>query len=174
MHVGMYPSSYVIRYGEQVQLNVQNMTDSMLTYMWIPDDGTLSNPNINNPVAAPRTTTTYTAIAQNEWGCRDSATVTVDVDANVGECIPSAFTPNGDGLNDVFRLCNMKYQQLVEFNVYNRWGQMVYHNTNDPTKGWDGNYNGVPQDVGVYNYLIILSRPDGTNVTYKGEVTLIR
>ena len=92
----------------------------------------------------------------------------------MSECIPSAFTPNGDGLNDVFRLCNMMYQRLIEFSVFNRWGQMVFHNTTDPKKGWDGTFNGTPQDIGVYNYLIILSRPDGTNITYKGEVTLIR
>ena len=51
---------------------------------------------------------------------------------------------------------------------------MVYHNTTDPLQGWDGTLNGVPQELGVYNYLIILAEPDGTNKTYKGEVTLIR
>ena len=174
IHISTSPDQVVIRYGDHIQLNAQNLTGSPLTYVWLPDDGTLDNPNINNPVAAPQVTTTYVAIAQNEWGCRDSAEVTVNVDFNMSECIPSAFTPNGDGLNDVFRLCNMKYQRLIEFSVFNRWGQMVFHNTTDPKKGWDGTFNGTPQDIGVYNYLIILSRPDGTNITYKGEVTLIR
>ena len=89
------------------------------------------------------------------------------------DLIPSAFTPNGDGLNDLFRITNLKYQKLVDFSVFNRWGILVFH-TNNPEVGWDGTYQGVAQDMGVYNYQIITAHPDGTNQTYKGNVTLIR
>jgi gliding motility-associated-like protein len=108
-----------------------------------------------------------------QFGCRDSAVVYVNVDFGMTEFIPSAFTPNGDGRNDVFRILNMKYQKLLDFRVYNRWGQQIFQTT-DVSKGWDGTFNGTPQDMGVYNYVIIVARPDGTEKTYTGAVSLIR
>jgi gliding motility-associated-like protein len=89
------------------------------------------------------------------------------------DILPSGFTPNNDGLNDVFRLTNFKFQQLVQFSVYNRWGTEIFQ-TIDPKVGWDGTYMGVPQDIGVYNYQVIVAHPDGVNKTYKGTVTLVR
>ncbi len=166
---GMTPDTR-ISYGSSIQLDVQGA----LLYWWRPNDGSLSNPNINNPIATPKDSTVYTVVATSQWGCMDSARVTITVDGGAPVVIPSAFTPNGDGLNDVFRLGNLGYQKLVEFSVYNRWGQLIYHNTYDPKAGWDGSYNGVIQDMGNYNYIIIVANPDGTNVMYKGDVTLIK
>lgn len=159
-----------ITYGSSIQLNA----DGALYYWWFPDNGTLNNPNINNPVATPKDSTVYTVIGTSQWGCKDTAEITIAVINTLPVVIPSGFTPNGDGLNDIFRLGNLTYQKLVDFSVYNRWGQLVYHNTYDPKSGWDGTFNGVPQDMGVYNYSIILSNPDGTNTIYKGDVTLVR
>jgi gliding motility-associated-like protein len=156
--------------GGSIQLNA----DSAEFYLWSPDDGTLSNDHANNPIATPAQTETYIVRGTNQWGCADSAAVVITVDDNITEIVPSAFTPDNDGLNDVFRIGNVKYDKLVEFNVYNRWGQLIYHNTSDVTKGWDGTFNGVPQDMGVYSYAIILSEPSGKNKIIKGTVTLIR
>ena len=88
---------------------------------------------------------------------------------------PTGFSPNGDGLNDVYHLVGLKYRNLVDFRIYNRWGQQVFYTANFKD-GWDGTFNGVPQDVGTYFYTVIVSRPggDGENVVYKGELTLIR
>ena len=163
--------SQTIPYGTSVQLNA----DNALYYRWVPDDGTLSNPNINNPVAAPVISTTYTVYGMSIYGCVDSAFVTITVDSSMNSGIPSAFTPNGDGLNDVFRPVGLKFQRLVEFRVYNRWGQQVFY-SNSIDHGWDGNFNGVPQDAGDYFYQVIIAKPGGTgeNIAYKGDVTLIR
>ena len=57
--------------------------------------------------------------------------------------------------------------------IYNRWGQEIF-STTDPKKGWDGTYDGVPQEVGVYQYLIRITAPGGGQRTYKGDVSLIR
>ena len=159
-----------IAYGSSIQLNV----DGALYYWWSPDDGSLNNPNINNPVATPKDSTVYTVIGTNLAGCKDTTEITITVINPNPIIIPTGFTPNGDGLNDVFKLGNLTYQKLVDFSVFNRWGQLVYHNSYDPKAGWDGTFNGVPQDMGVYNYSIILSNADGTNKVYKGDVTLIR
>jgi len=162
--------SQTISYGTNIQLNA----DGALYYMWRPNDGSLNNPNINNPVATPQITTVYTVYGTNLAGCEDSASITITIDSTSTEFVPTAFSPNGDGLNDVFRIIHINFQKLVEFNVYNRWGQMVYHNTYDPKQGWDGTFNGVPQDIGVYNYNITVISAEGITKYYKGDVTLIR
>jgi gliding motility-associated-like protein len=163
-------ANQVIPFGSSITLNASGAE----FYLWAPNDGTLSNPNINNPVATPQQTTTYIVEAMNKWGCVDSAEVTISLDNNTVEGVPNAFTPNGDGKNDVFMIQNIKYDKLVDFSVYNRWGQLIYHNTYDVKQGWDGTFNGVPQDMGTYDYRIILSDPDGKLKYFKGSVTLIR
>ena len=164
------PSPQTIPYGSSIQLNV----DGALYYYWFPNDGSLNNPNLNNPIATPiDSITTYTVFGMTAFGCRDSAKVVVNLDNSMGVNIPNAFTPNNDGLNDFFRVSNLTYQKLIDLRVYNRWGILIYQ-TADPSKGWDGTYQGVLQDMGVYNYQIILGNVDGTQKVYKGNVTLIR
>lgn len=158
-----------IPYGSSVQLNA----DSALYYLWTPDNGTLRNPNINDPVATPIVPTTYKVIGMDIHGCSDSASVTIDLTyGNI--FIPDAFTPNGDGRNDFFKVGNLGYYKLVDMRVFNRWGELVYHDETGENKGWDGTCNGVPQGIGVFNYLIIINDPNGNPQTFKGDVTLIR
>jgi gliding motility-associated-like protein len=175
-YIAVTPANTMVAYGTEVQLNAENLTPYPLVFYWTPNDGSLTNPNINNPVATMHDSTTFVCYAMNQWGCRDSASVTILVDDGSSEFAPSAFTPNGDGLNDVFRMRNMRYQKLVLFEVYNRWGQRVYenNNSNESNKGWDGTFEGVAVDMGVYNYQIIVAKPDGSQKMYKGQVTLIR
>ena len=173
-HISITPGNTTINYGDHIQLEAINLTAYPLVYWWTPADGSLDNPNINNPMASPLDSTTYVVYAMNEWGCRDSAEVTIGVNPIESIVIPSAFTPNNDGRNDEFRLINIHHQKLLEFDVFNRWGQMVYHNSTDPSKGWDGTFNGQPQDIGIYHYSITLALPDGTSKEYKGDVTLLR
>jgi len=160
-----------ISYGTSIQLNAENA----YYYVWKPFDGTVDNPNINNPIATPLTTTTYTVYGRSLNGCVDSAFVTIIVDSTLNTGIPSAFTPNGDGLNDIFRPIGLKYSRLVDFRIVNRWGQEVFY-SNSNEKGWDGTFNGTPVDAGVYYYQIIVAQPGGagTNISYKGDVTLVR
>lgn len=163
--------SQTIPFGSSIQLNA----DGASYYWWQPNDGSIDNPNINNPWATPiDSVTNYIVIGTNPAGCKDTAMFTITLDNTMTEIVPSAFTPNGDGLNDVFRISNLRYQKLVEFNVYNRWGQLVYHNGYDTKEGWDGTFNGVPQDAGVYNYHISIINTKGIAKHYAGTVTLIR
>jgi gliding motility-associated-like protein len=141
--------------------------------MWTPNDGSLTDNNINNPVATPTEKTIYTVYGIDSAGCRDTASITIDVDYNDHEFIPTGFTPNGDGRNDVFGPMGLKYQKLIEFMVFNRWGQMVF-SANSDRQMWDGTFNGQPLDAGVYFYTITVNRANGEKVSYKGDVTLIR
>jgi gliding motility-associated-like protein len=129
---------------------------------------------MDSTIAIPQQTTVYTVEGMNQWGCYDSAQVTVNVDDNVNEFVPNAFSPNGDGRNDVFKIGNCQFDKLLEFDIYNRWGQLIYHNNSDLNQGWDGTYKGVAQDMGTYNYSIILGTPDGKLKTFRGEVILVR
>jgi len=168
--INVTASPQTIQYGSSIYLNASGA----IYYSWTPDNGTLSNANINNPLATPRdSTTVYTVYGMNDYGCRDSANIVVKIDYTTYQGAPSAFTPNGDGLNDVFKITPIKNQSLVEMRIFNRWGQAVYY-TNNPETGWDGTYNGVPQDLGVYSYEIVVALPGGSNQVYKGTLTLIR
>lgn len=86
--------------------------------------------------------------------------------------IPKVFTPNGDGLNDEFRVA---YKSLIEFEawVYNRWGRLVYHWT-DPTQGWNGKINGKNAAEGAYFYVIKAKGSDGLEYQQKGDINLLR
>jgi gliding motility-associated-like protein len=157
-----------LKYGESVQLLVYGG----YLYSWQPVS-TLTNPNIVNPVATPTHPTTYYVWGLAENGCRNIDSVRVNIDYRDNLFVPSAFTPNGDGKNDVFKVANLTFQRLQEFRVFNRWGQEIF-STTDVKKGWDGTWKGVPQDMGAYQYLVKVAYPDGLIETYKGNVTLIR
>jgi gliding motility-associated-like protein len=174
VNIAIQPGNTTIKYGSELQLDAIQLSTDPLMYTWMPNDGSLNNPNINNPIAKPLDSTTYIVYGMNEWGCRDTAFVTIDVEMDMNEYIPTAFTPNGDGLNDLFRIRGLKYQRIVDFKVYNRWGQLVYDYVTGDAQGWNGMYNGQPADMGVYNYSIILAKPGQIDKLYKGNVTLIR
>ena len=157
-----------IKYGQSLQF----LVSGAYLYSWQPMSS-LTNPNIVNPYASPTEPTTYIVYGIAENGCRNVDSIHVNIDYRDNLFVPSAFTPNGDGKNDNFKVTNITFQRLMEFRVFNRWGQELYA-TNDPKKGWDGTWKGVPQDMGVYQYLIRVAYPDGYVETYQGNVTLVR
>lgn len=157
-----------IKYGQSIELQVAGA----YIYNWAPVS-TLSNPNIVNPLATPSEPLTYTVIGLADNGCRNVDSVRINIDYRDNLFVPSAFTPNGDGKNDIFKVTNITFQKLQEFRVFNRWGQEIFR-TNDAATGWDGTWRGVAQDMGSYQYLIRVAYPDGYIETYKGDVTLIR
>ena len=109
------------------------------------------------------------------WGCvaTDSALVTAHPCCQVS--FPTAFTPNNDGKNDRFRIITNGHHVLNSFRVLNRWGQVIFE-TRDETKGWDGTFNGVLQDVGTYYYYVRFRCKEGNghDIEQKGEVILVR
>jgi len=87
--------------------------------------------------------------------------------------LPSAFTPNGDGLNDVIRVLG-SFQLIKDFSlsIYNRWGQRVFY-TDDINEGWDGKFNGVKQDLGTFYYMLFYTLENKSHMM-KGDIELIR
>lgn len=87
---------------------------------------------------------------------------------------PNAFSPNGDGMNDIYR-AKTDYQSIVEFKavIYNRWGQKLYE-WNNPAGGWDGTYKGNPAKQGVYYVQVTAKGADGRRFNIKKDVNLLR
>ena len=110
----------------------------------------------------------------NTLNCSDSINKTVRVFNNCYIAVPTAFTPNGDGLNDYLRPNNAIKADNLEFKVYNRWGQLVFASHNWQEK-WDGKINGVLQGTGVYVWFLSYTHHDtGQKIFQKGTTTLIR
>lgn len=157
-----------IKYSAELMLLAQGA----YLYNWWPT-GNITNPNIVNPTVSPTEPTMYYVYGTGENGCRNIDSVMINIDYNLPVIIPNAFTPNGDGKNDIFRPTTLKFKRLQEFRVFNRWGQEIF-STTDVNGGWDGSWRGVPQDMGVYQYIIKVASPEGNVEIYKGDVTLVR
>jgi len=139
------------------------------TYSWKPSAG-LNDSTAANPVASPTVTTTYTVTVTNSFGCSATDTVTVFVLPQF--VIPGGFTPNGDGINDVWTINNIDLFPNVVVEVYNRWGEQLFYSNGYKTP-WDGNYKGAPLPVGTYYYVINLNDSRFPNA-YTGPVTIMR
>ena len=143
------------------------------SYSWLPAQG-LNNASVADPVAYPDTTTTYTVTGDNEFGCRSTATIIVNVE-KTGEpvfVVPNAFTPNNDGKNDCFGIRHWGNADIKQFSIYNRWGKLIFQ-TSDPSECWDGTWKGQQQSGGGYIYIIRANTLCG-EITRKGLLTLIR
>lgn len=149
----------------------------VISYIWTavgPGNPNISTPNQINTIVNPDQDGQYLFIltAQSNTGCITIDSVFVTVEANNPQ-IPTAFSPNDQGDNNSFQVINLNKSLLVEFKIYNRWGQLVY---NDPVEGnWDGTYKGVKQSRDVYMYVIVWkSTSGGDDIVKRGNVTLLR
>ena len=113
-------------------------------------------------------------IATDEYGCEAESIAYIDFDYNNIVLIPNAFSPNGDGENDIFRLRGQNIIE-VELYLYNRWGQQVYENiSTDLDEGWDGKQSEQNCEIGTYVYYAKVRFINDTEEFFKGNVTLIR
>jgi gliding motility-associated-like protein len=143
-----------------------------IEYIWSPSN-VLNNPLIQNPVAILQNDTRFNLTAKDILGCIGTSTVFVKVYKGPTFYIPNAFTPNNDGLNDLFKAVAPGVQKTNFFSVFNRWGHLMFK-TQDLSQGWDGRYSGVPQPGGVYVWVIKGLDLSGKVIETKGTVTLIR
>lgn len=111
------------------------------------------------------------AYTKDYW--QDAQPITIQISESKLE-MPNAFSPNGDGINDIYRAKN-SYQSIVEFDAYifNRWGQKIYE-WHDPAGGWDGKFNGKDVKQGVYFVLVKAKGADGRMYNIKKDVNLLR
>ena len=181
IEVNATPEKIVLGLTSTITAQIPGQIDSIV---WTPDE-TLDCNNCPNPIALPTATTTYTATiyySENGITCTNSASVTIEVLNNCDQGIvflPNTFTPNGDGLNDVFMIRGIAATKINYFRVFDRWGKVVFSagngQPNDPKWGWDGNdVNGLQLNPAVFVYMYEIECINGDVVTGKGNVTLVR
>lgn len=141
-----------------------------IIYDWSPAES-LDNPLIAAPVARPRETTTYKVKVRNEHNCESSDSVTVKVTDEQRIIPANIITPDGDGINDTWRITNIDFYEDATIRIFNRWGEQVYYKKNY-LQDWDGkNTNGDALPDGTYYYVITF--PD-SDKNYKGAITILR
>jgi gliding motility-associated-like protein len=147
-----------------------------INYLWSPPSA-LDNVNIADPTATydgSIDSIRYKVMVSDEKNCLDSAFINVKIyKTNPQIFVPTAFTPNGDGVNDLFRPIGVGIKSIEYFRVYNRWGELVFSTTING-KGWDGKISGTPQTTNTFVWIVkgidYLDKP----FLKKGAVTLIR
>ena len=155
--------------GQPLQLGASGGTN----YAWTPSTW-LNNPNIKTPISLPQNTIEYVVRVSNDIGCFDTDTILVKLfRLSPSFYVPNAFTPNGDGNNDLFRPIAIGMKSIDVFRVYNRWGQMVYSSSGNVT-GWDGTFGGKPQEAATFVWYAEGVDYLNNKVKKKGTVILIR
>jgi len=150
--------------GEHIELYARGGVG----YLWSPEKS-LDGPTTSNPVATPVEATRYTVTVWDEHGCASSGTVLVRFQNSL--FIPSLFTPNGDGENDVFKLYGSG-AKTIKLAIYTPQGQRVFYADQHGQAfetGWDGSYNGQAVPDGTYIWTIEGSYKDGTPISYEGQ-----
>jgi gliding motility-associated-like protein len=162
-----------IHINHSLQLTAIDVNNSGFNaYQWFPPDG-LSDAYSKDPVATITQNITYSVIAVTAAGCRAVDTISIEAYALSDIFVPSGFTPNNDGHNDLLRPVLIGVRDLKYFAVYDRWGQRVFY-TSDPRSGWNGTINGISQPSGTYVWITEGVDYLGNTISKKGTVVLIR
>lgn len=168
----------VIDAGDDVTLypgeSIEMMPGGNCSYFnWFPDYH-LTDKNSKNPIADPPVTTRYYVSGTTEFGCSAIDSINVRVSPETILDLPNAFSPGaGTGINDGLHIIVRGIATLKYFRIYNRWGQMIFETT-DINQGWDGRFQGVPQPLGTYVYVIEATTSTGKPFYKQGNITLIR
>lgn len=148
---------------------------SGFVYQWTPEDG-LATPHVPNTVVTAITTTDYVVHVIDDAGCEKTDTIHLLVREVICDepyvFVPNAFTPNGDGKNDVLYVRSDIVLE-VNFQIFDRWGEKVFE-TNNLETGWDGTFRGEPCEPGVYDYYMRVVCFGQIETLKKGNITLIR
>jgi len=163
--------------GSTVKLETINTAD-VTKWKWSPATG-LDNANIASPTATARESIVYTCVAANDGKCitRDEVRITV-ICNNANVFVPNTFSPNGDGMNDVFYPRGKGVFTIKNLRIFNRWGEVVFERmgfqANDINAGWDGTFKGAKLASDAYVYAMEVQCDNSSIILTKGNVTLLR
>ncbi|MFT6845286.1 MAG: gliding motility-associated-like protein, partial [Flavobacteriales bacterium] len=161
--------------GEEISLDLNVFEDSYV-YTWTPTDY-LSCSDCYNPVISPLESIIYTVRMRDTsvLECFDFENIIcIEVLKKSSVDVPTAFSPNGDGVNDIVYVDGWGIKELVSFRIYNRWGEVVFETT-DKKAGWDGTYNGKLQEQDVYIYQVVAKfHAKEETESKQGNITLFR
>ncbi len=166
VHIAVMPKPYVVLPDDISYCGLDPLEITAYTFsqniIWSTGEST-------NPVYVKEFPATIWAVVTNGY-C--SSTDTMNIDLNCELFIPNAFSPNGDNINDEFKVIQTV---ILQFNmqIYDRWGELVFE-TDHPAKGWDGTYNEMNCSIGVYAYYVKATLADNKIIERKGNLTLLR
>ncbi|PSR14393.1 MAG: hypothetical protein DA408_04205 [Bacteroidetes bacterium] len=169
-----------ILYGDSIELAATaSNAQGMVEFVWqAPYAGTLSCDECIKPFASPVYTIDYELYAIDENGCDDTDMIRVFVEKPKLAVVPTGFTPNNDTHNDLLLVHGRPGTQVLLFQIFDRWGELVYvaedFPVNQTTVGWDGTYRDQPMNPGVFIWSILVRHEDGTEENIRGQTTLIR
>ncbi len=171
-----------IKYGESAIINalVSIPFDSLIDVVWYGLDSLTECLTCQTQFVAPLFTSTYSVSVTAANGCKDADELTVFVDRSKQIYVPNAFSPNGDGINDLFMIFAKpnSVEKIKTFLVFSRWGEIVfeYYNfqPNDPAYGWDGNLRGKFMNPAAFAWFAEVEFLDGVVKLYEGDVILVR
>jgi len=159
---------------ETTKLEVDDIPGA--TYVWEPEEF-LDDPSIYNPLATPTENVVFTVTVTNENGCVATDTVTVRVTPPVCDendiFVPNTFTPNGDGLNDRFKV-ESNFIDEYEIIIYNRWGEEVYSTTDPDDPGWDGTFKNTELEADVFGYHLRVLCIGGDEYVTQGNISILK
>lgn len=172
------PTTHIIRdsnervcIGDRITLRTENM-GSNYYYDWQPAVYFTNNSHYEVEYNMERPQMVSLNLI-DLWGCTGSDSTFIGADLCCRVILPDAFTPNGDGHNDLYRCINLQNHKVHTFVIKNRWGQTVFETTNGET-GWDGTINGKPQEPGTYIYYVKYICNDKDVIEKKGSFHLLR
>jgi len=165
-----------IQGGTPYQLTATASAD-VVSWLWSPAT-TLSCADCPTPMAAPKMETAYTIKVANQWGCVAMDTIVVRLQCTQSKIyIPDAFTPNGDGKNDVFYISGSGIKAIHYFRIFDRWGGVLFEKRNpgidDRSSGWNGRVNGQLVAPGTYVYVAEMECSSGDRFVRKGTITVV-
>jgi len=180
--VSVFADAVDIQLGERVQLSSSvSQTGDSVFYAWGDpfEQGTLSCLTCPDPVATPIGDVIYELTVTDEQGCSASDQVSIRVDREHIIYTGNVFSANGSGVNDIFFIQGKGRGEIFRFDIYNRWGGLVYSApsggfVNDPGFGWDGRIDNKYAEPGVYAWVADIRYLDNTSEVISGDVTLMR
>jgi gliding motility-associated-like protein len=178
--VNLGTTNYKIKLGDEIELNVSHINGQPpFKYNWIS-----SVPEVLNCLDCPTVLvntpklTFIEVVVTDSKGCITSDKTTIVVDKNRIIEVPTGFSPNGDGNNDLLLVHGTEGTRILVFRIFDRWGEMLFEtrdfDINDPLVGWDGRYREKDLGPGVYLWQLEAEFIDGIIENYKGTTTLIR
>lgn len=182
--VGQYPAvdlgtGGTVVAGTPITFNPVIVNGPVKTYTWSPDKN-FSCKNCATPMTPVDRNTVYQLSVENIYGCKATDTIGYKVYCDLSEqvFVPNAFSPDGDGVNDVLMVRGKGITAVKYFRIFNRWGQVVFERSNisvnDASQAWDGRINGIAAQPDVYVYTLELDCTAGGGFVKKGNITLIR
>ncbi|MCB9267164.1 MAG: gliding motility-associated C-terminal domain-containing protein [Lewinellaceae bacterium] len=178
---------FVVELGDtsrQLQPIITPLSTQVDSFIWSPQDY-LSDPSARNPFVRPLESLEYELTVVDVNGCEGFGSVFVELDANRNIYIPNVFSPNGDGVNDEFRIypC-VGVTNIATVNIFDRWGDLVFQDSDlDVSNGlycigglplWDGRLKGSDMKPDVYVYVIEVEFLDNVRLAYRGDVSILR